>query len=177
MKNYLKMTLIAAMAIPMLFSLSSCTPEHKDEEPPKEEKTYKGSFELTYKASADLLAVADIKISYNDETGKLVTEAVTTTAKWTKKVVYKKLPVTVGFKIAYTVKNPLPTDKPSFDLEYLYDGSVYSLDAKTNEVIGDGINPYSHEIRPVKTEHVGINLETFNVSKSFLIDSKGVKEI
>ncbi|MEG1738817.1 MAG: hypothetical protein RR259_11405 [Odoribacter sp.] len=176
MKNYLKMTLIAAMAIPMLFSLSSCTPEHKDEEPPKEEKTYKGSFELTYIASADLLAVADIKISYNDETGKLVTEAVTTTAKWTKKVVYKKLPVTVGFKIAYTVKNPLPTDKPSFDLEYLYEGSVYSLDAKTNEVIAL-IHPNSHRMTPVKTEHVGATLETYNATGSYLIDDKGVKEI
>ncbi|MEG1464862.1 MAG: hypothetical protein RSC11_08210, partial [Mucinivorans sp.] len=82
-----------------------------------------------------------------------------------------------GFKIAYTVKNPLPTGKPTFDLEYLYEGSVYSLDAKTNEVIGDGINPYSHEIRPVRTEDVGANLETFNVSESYLIDNKGVKKI
>ncbi|MEG1589052.1 MAG: hypothetical protein RR354_06960 [Mucinivorans sp.] len=173
MKNYLKMTLIAAMAIPMLFSLSSCNlnDEFKDEEP---EKTYKGSFEFTYNASADLLAVANIEISYNDETGKLVTETVTTT-QWTKKVIYKKLPATAGFKITHTVKNPLPTDKPSVHLVSKYEGGAFLLDAKTDERIsgrpaGGGRNT------TVKIENVETALKQFNASKSALIETKGVSE-
>ncbi|MEG1720060.1 MAG: hypothetical protein RR306_07015 [Clostridia bacterium] len=173
MKNYLKMTLIAAMAIPMLFSLSSCNlnDEFKDEEPAK---TYKGSFEFTYNASADLLAVANIEISYNDETGKLVTETVTTT-QWTKKVIYKKLPATAGFKIAYTVKNPLPKDKPSVHLVSTYEGGAFLLDAKTDKRIS-GRPAVGNRNTTVKIENVETALKLFNASKSALIETKGVSE-
>ncbi|MEG2687134.1 MAG: hypothetical protein RR954_08475, partial [Christensenellaceae bacterium] len=155
MKNYLKMTLTVAMAIPMLFSLPSCNKDEHQDEPPKEETTYKGRFKLAYTASADLLAVADIKISYNDETGTLVTEPVTTTDEWKKEVIYKKLPITVGFSIAYTAKNPLSTDKPKVDLEYSYEGSFSSLDAKTDDIIVV-INPKKHSKTMIETKYIEI---------------------
>lgn len=132
MKNYLKMTLIVAMTIPMLLLLSSCE-DDETKDGPKEETTYKGSFKLTYNVYEDFLSVANIKVSYYDENGELRSEPITT-AEWKKEIKYKKLPTNAGFQITCTVKNPLPQNK-TFNIKYQYNGSVSLLKEKTDEVV------------------------------------------
>ncbi|MEG0517577.1 MAG: hypothetical protein RR555_01745 [Bacteroidales bacterium] len=169
MKNYLKMTLIVAMTIPMLLFLSSCD---KDDEQ-KEETTYRGSFKLTYNAYDDLLSVANIEISYYDENGELRSEFITKD-EWKKDITYKKLPTNTGFKITYTIKEQLPSDKTVFNLRCTYKGSVNVLQGETDNIIASQIFDKGNASKGVKAQDVEKFLKSYKVNLLYQIKDKEV---
>lgn len=166
MKNYLKMTLVVAMTIPMLLSLSSCGNDDEQDEQ-KKETTYKAGFELTYKAVGELLSVADITVSYYDENGELRSEPITK-PEWKKEITYKKIPANAGFKIICTIKNPLP-DKDKFDIGYEYDGSVNLLKEKTDESVTSRALIGKNSAKGAKRDAIGKFLKTYEVNKFYQI--------
>ncbi|MEG1464865.1 MAG: hypothetical protein RSC11_08225, partial [Mucinivorans sp.] len=65
---------------------------------------------------------------------------------------------------------------PKVDLEYSYEGSFSSLNAKTDDIIVV-INPKKHGKTKIETKYIEIAFNAFNVSRSFKIENKNVTEL
>lgn len=172
MKDYLKMTLIVAMTIPMLLLLPSCD---KNDEQKEETTTYKGSSKLTYNVYDDFLSVANIEVSYYDENGELRSEPITT-AEWKKEIKYKKMPTKAGFQITCKVKNPLPKNK-IFNIGYKYNGSINLLKEKTDEVIAFKSLAGMLNLGGIEAENIEKILKTFKVKEFYQIDNEKITAI
>lgn len=171
MKNFLKKTLIVAMTIPILLSLSSC--DKGDEQ--NEETTYKGSFKLTYNVYDDFLSVANIVVSYYDENGELRSEPITN-AEWAKEIKYKKMPTNAGFQITCTVKNPLPQNN-TFKIKYQYNGSVNLLKEKTDEIVASQSLAQMLTFDGIAAENIERFVKTCEVKEFYQIKDGEITEI
>lgn len=95
----------------------------------------------SYTVGSDMLSIADVTISYEDASGKTVTEAMTSTT-WTAKVTKEELPCSFnGFKVNATLKDVELTkdsyslgDTPKYSVNV--GGEVYSHGSGSSLTIG-----------------------------------------
>lgn len=106
MKKTFKLMMMALVAIVMSVGFAACSSSDDDDnntpEQPEQPKTY-GFTNLRLEFSDDLLAIANVSLTYTAEDGTTKTEAVTTT-KISKDITYTKETTDAMYAIKITLK-------------------------------------------------------------------------
>lgn len=99
MKPFRKIYSLILFSFACLLGLNACSSEEGTEPPQKEEQLVMA---ISYEPSEDLLAVADIKLTYTDGYGQKHTEAVK--KKFEKSVTIVAFPINAGYEVSVTPK-------------------------------------------------------------------------
>ena len=100
MKSFRKIYSLILFSFACLLGLNACSSDEEGTEPPQKEKQL--VMAISYEPSEDLLAVADIKLTYTDGYGQKHTEAVK--KKFEKSVIIVAFPINAGYEISVTPK-------------------------------------------------------------------------
>lgn len=99
MKPFRKIYSLILVSFACLLGLNACSSEEGTEPPQKEDQLVMA---ISYEPSEDLLAVADIKLTYTDGYGQKHTEAVK--KKFEKSVTIVAFPINAGYEVSVTPK-------------------------------------------------------------------------
>lgn len=88
------------IAFACLLGLSACSSDEEPPKPPQEKDQL--VMAISYKPSEDLLAVADIKLTYTDSYGQKHTEAIK--KHFEKAVIILTFPINAGYEVSVTPK-------------------------------------------------------------------------
>ena len=125
MKKIMKMMAMALVAVAMTVGFAACSSSDDDNNGGGGSQSITGKLNMNFTFSEDLLAVADIKVTYIDSDGKTEkTEDITTTT-FNKEITYNSLPVTTSYTLQATLKSSYTVDKEKYDIS-IKDGSIVS---------------------------------------------------
>ena len=120
------MMAMALVAVAMTVGFAACSSSDDDNNGGGSSQPLVGKLKMGLTFSDDLLAIADIKITYTDSDGKTEkTEDITTTT-FNKEITYTSLPVTTNYALQITLKSNY-TEKDKYNLSIDTRGSaIYS---------------------------------------------------
>ena len=100
MKSFRKIYSLILFSFACLLGLNACSSDEEGTKPPQKEDQL--IMAISYEPSEDLLAVADIKLTYTDGYGQKHTEAVK--KKFEKSVIIVAFPINAGYEVSITPK-------------------------------------------------------------------------
>lgn len=160
-KNIFKFMMMAIAALFLSVGFTACSSDDDDNNngnTPGASEAVTGQLRLNFTVTEDLFNVADIKVTYSDETGKDVTETLSS-AEFNKTVTYTQLPVTSKYSIKATLKDNYPPKSTyKFGINYSY--SFRKL--KGEKVIENSGDSKGGNIGGIKAENLNAAIKDFN---------------
>lgn len=113
---------------------TACSDDDDNSTVTPEKGTFKNAtLTLSYEVTQDLLDIANIEITYMDETGKIATEPMSST-KWSKAITSTILPFSAGYKVNIT-RNSAELSKETYTIGFGNTSTAsYLLSNSTDQV-------------------------------------------
>lgn len=158
-KNILKLMMMAIAALFLSVGFAACSSDDDNNGgTTNTPEAVTGKLSLNFTVTEDLFNVADIKVTYSDETGKDVTETLSS-AEFNKTVTYTQLPVTSKYSIKATLKDNYP-QKSTYKFGINYSYSFRKL--KGEKVIENSGDSQGGNIGGIKAENLNAAIKDFN---------------
>lgn len=127
MKKIMKMMAMALVAVAMTVGFAACSSSDDDNNGGGGSQSITGKLNINYTFSDDLLAIADIQVTYIDSDGKTTKTETITTSPFKKEITYNSLPVTTSYTLQATLKSSYP-EKDKYNIS-IQNGSIISSTA------------------------------------------------
>lgn len=158
-KNIFKLMMMAIAAIFLTVGFAACSSDDDNNGGTTDSpEAVTGKLSLNFTVTDDFFNVADIKVTYSDETGKDVTETLSS-SEFQKAVTYTQLPVTSKFSIKATLKDNYP-QKSTYNLGINY--SYKFLKLKGEKVIDHQGDNNVKNLNSIKAENLNTAIKEFN---------------
>lgn len=161
MKKIMKMMAMALVAVAMTVGFAACSSSDDDNNGGGSSQSLVGKLNMNLTFSDDLLAIADIQITYTESDGQTKKTENITTNTFKKEITYNSLPVATSYTLQITKKSSY-TEKEKYNLSIQNGSSISSTR-------GDGtINGLKENNKSVTTSGVkNENLDDFFANKAW----------